>query len=422
MTDTTKSIYVFENWSAGPPRRIGILYVDHIKGGEHLSFEYDPDYLRNGDSRVVLDPDLSFYPGRQYAGNKPYFGFFSDSAPDRWGRMLIKRREAIIARNEGRKPRTLTETDYLLGVYDETRMGALRFSLDDGATFLSDDRSDAAPPFTTLRQLEEAARNFEKNEDPFNDKWLKQLLVPGSSLGGARPKATVRDTDGSFWIAKFPSKHDENDSGAWEKVTHDLAVLAGLNVPPAKLQKYSSSGSTFLVKRFDRCGSQRIHFMSAMTALGESDGASSADGVSYLQIADFIRSNGCCPADDLIELWKRVVFNMAVSNTDDHLRNHGFLLTKNGWRLSPAYDVNPNPGGEMLALNVNEESNLIDFEIALDAARYFGIPSDAGRKLAEEICDAVSLNWEGFAKRCGISRDNIELMRPAFPEKGKQIK
>ena len=412
--NNSKTIYVFENWSSVIPQRIGFLYVDNIKGTEHFSFEYDENYINAGKSRTVLDPDLVFYSGRQYVTGKANFGIFSDSSPDRWGRLLIKRREELTAKKEGRKPASLGESDYLLGVYDETRMGALRFSLDDGETFLSDDKTDAAPPFTTLRTLEEAAREFEKNEDPLNDKWLNQLLKPGSSLGGARPKASVRNADGSLWIAKFPSKHDENDTGAWEKVTHDLAALAGLNVPPSKLQKFSSYGSTFLVKRFDRRLSGRIHFSSAMTMLGQVDGASAAEGAGYLQIAEFLRSNGSCPQEDLIELWKRIVFNMAVSNTDDHLRNHGFLLDDNGWRLSPLYDVNPNPSGEMLSLNVSEESNLIDIDLAVETARFYGIAKDKAKTIAADICDTVSKNWERLAKNCGISRGNIELMRPAF--------
>ena len=370
--------------------------------------------MESDNDRFVLDPDVAFVRGRQFINDKVNFGIFSDSAPDRWGRLLIKRREELIAKREGRKPKSLTESDYLLGVYDETRMGALRFSLDDGETFLSDEKTDAAPPFTTLRTLEEAAREFEKNEDPFNEKWLNQLLIPGSSLGGARPKATVRDVDGSLWIAKFPSKHDDNDTGAWEKVTHDLAALAGLNVPPSKLQKFSSYGSTFLVKRFDRRLSQRIHFASAMTMLGEVDGASAASGAGYLQIADFLRSKGGYPQGDLIELWKRIVFNMAVSNTDDHLRNHGFLLGDKGWRLSPMYDVNPNPSGDMLSLNVSEESNMIDIDLAVDTARYYGISTSDAKNLAAGSCNTVNRNWERLAKEYNISRGNIELMSPAF--------
>lgn len=287
------------------------------------------------------------YNGRQFVPlDKAMFGFFADSCPDRWGRVLMKRREAAQAKKEDRKPRELREIDFLLGVYDESRMGALRFKLEENGPFLSDDKGMATPPWANLRTLEEAARAFDKDENALDEKWLKQLIGPGSSLGGARPKATVQGIDGALWIAKFPSKHDEVDSGAWEMVTHDLAVMCNLDVPEAKLEKFSKLGSTFLVKRFDRDGEKRIHFASAMTMLGKTDGASGSDGTSYLDIASFIKSNGAAPNKDLKELWKRIVFNMAVSNTDDHLRNHGFLLTSDGWRLSPLYDVNPSLYGD----------------------------------------------------------------------------
>ncbi len=414
MNNEYKMIGVFENWSSEKPKHIGNLYAEVIRGSEHFSFEYDQDFLADYKNSPVLDPDLYYYSGRQYLSEKKNYGIFSDSSPDRWGRLLIKRREEIEAKREGRKPKSLMESDYLLGVYDETRMGALRFSLDGGNTFLSDEKNAAAPPWVTLRALEEASLEFEKNEDPLNDKWLNQLIKPGSSLGGARPKATVQDVDGSLWIAKFPSKHDENDTGAWEKVTHELARLCGLDVPPSKLEMFSTSGSTFLVKRFDRNGSRRIHFSSAMTMLGKTDGTPSADGAGYLQIADFIRSNGNNVKRDLVELWRRIVFNMAVSNTDDHLRNHGFLLTDKGWHLSPLYDVNPNPSGETLSLGVSEESSLIDIDLAVETSSFYGISFTEAKKAASEICTTVEQNWERLAKHYGISHGNIELMSPAF--------
>ena len=217
----------------------------------------------------MLDPDLALYKGRQYPINKNTFGIFADSSPDRWGRVLMQRREKFLADKEGRKPRKLLDSDYLLGVYDETRMGAIRFRLDDDGPFLSDDKEAAAPPWATLRSLEEASRQFEKDENTLEEKWLRQLIRPGSSLGGARPKATVQAVDGSLWIAKFPSKHDDNNTGAWEKVTHDLARMCGLDVPESRLETFSKLGSTFLVKRFDRDGERRIHFASAMTMLGK---------------------------------------------------------------------------------------------------------------------------------------------------------
>lgn len=409
-----KTIYVYENWSGDTPMRLGILYVDQARGSEQYAFEYDEAWLATSRFAYVLDPDLSLYKGRQYPIDKKTFGIFADSAPDRWGRLLMQRREKLIADKEGRKPRKLLDSDYLLGVYDETRMGAIRFCIEDGGPFLSADREMAAPPWARLRNLEEASRQFEKDESSVENKWLRQLIGPGSSLGGARPKATVQAVDGSLWIAKFPSKHDDNNTGAWEKVVHDLARMCGLNVPESRLETFSKLGSTFLVKRFDRDGSRRIHFASAMTMLGKTDGASSDDGTSYLEIASFLRSNGAAPKSDLVELFRRIVFNMAVSNTDDHLRNHGFILTRTGWRLSPLYDVNPIPYGEYLSLNVSEEDNTIDFDLAIDTAGYYGISDKEAKKIVEEISANVRDNWERIAVLYKLSRDSIERMRPAF--------
>ena len=221
-------IYVYKDWDAAIPEKIGTIYVEGGKGKEVISFEYDNAWLENVDTSLIFDPDLMLYKGRQYAPlDKSMFGIFADSCPDRWGRLLMKRREAIIAKKEERKPKRLTDIDFLLGVYDETRMGGLRFSVTEDGPFLSDDRELATPPWTTLRKLESASLAFEKNEDGMEEKWLKQLLAPGSSLGGARPKASVSAPDGSLWIAKFPSKHDDINVGAWEMVVHDLAVMCG---------------------------------------------------------------------------------------------------------------------------------------------------------------------------------------------------
>lgn len=372
-------------------------------------------WLTNKRDNFVFDPDLSFYRGRQYTPlDKTMFGVFADSCPDRWGRLLMKRHEAILAKKEERKPRRLTDLDFLLGVYDKTRMGALRFSLSESGPFVSDDKDLATPPWTTLRKLESASLAFEKNEDGMEEKWLKQLLAPGSSLGGARPKASVSAPDGSLWIAKFPSKNDDVNIGAWEMVAHDLAVLCGLDVPEARLESFSKIGSTFLVKRFDREGSRRIHFASAMTLLGKNDGANAADGSSYLELASLIRKYGDTPKKDLQELWRRIVFNMAVSNTDDHLRNHGFILSKEGWRLSPAYDVNPNADGDVLSLNVDTNNNLIDFDLALSVAKLYEMPQKQALEDLNEIRNTVEASWKKLAQNYGINRSEIESMSPAF--------
>lgn len=411
-----KIIYVYDDFSDGSPLLIGKLYVSVIKGGENYSFEYDAEWLTKNKMKVSLDPQLQPFVGRQFPMGKNIFGLFADASPDRWGRVLMNKRERFIAGREGRKPRKLYDSDFLLGVYDETRMGGIRFKLNPNGPFLSDDKETATPPWAYLRTLEEASRNFENDESGMTDQWLNQLIKPGSSLGGARPKATVIDTNGRLWIAKFPSKNDESDTGAWEKVVHDLAKLCGLNVPESELEKFSKLGSTFLVRRFDRDGERRIHFASAMTLLGKTDGASAEDGTGYLDIASFIKAYGSNPKADLLELWKRIVFNMAVTNTDDHLRNHAFLFSENGWSLSPLYDVNPVPYGNELSLLVNDEDNSISAKLAIDTASRFGIQKNDAENIAEGIFSVVRDNWERLAKEYGLSRGQIEYMRPAFDE------
>lgn len=414
MVSKEKTIFVYDDFSGQNPMRIGTLYVNSMKGGESYSFEYEREWLKKTSLRFTLDPELMPYAGRQYPVGKTTFGLFSDSSPDRWGRVLMNKRERILAEKEGRKPSKLYDSDYLLGVYDETRLGGIRFKTDMNGAFLSDDKDTAAPPWATLRTLEEASRNFENDDSGLSEKWLNQLIKPGSSLGGARPKATVIDTDEQLWIAKFPSKNDENDTGAWEMVTHNLAELCGLRVTEAKLEKFSALGSTYLVKRFDRILKKRVHFASAMTLLGKTDGASAVDGTSYLEMAAFIKSYGAQPKEDLIELWRRIVFNMAVTNTDDHLRNHAFILTETGWSLSPLYDVNPVPYGDELSLNVNAEDNSISVELAVETAVRFGISETDAKMYAKEILGIVRENWEKQAVRCGLTRRPIEEMRPAF--------
>lgn len=407
-------IYVYEEFSGDLPALMGILYTDLLRGREHVSFEFDREWLKKTGMRFFIDPDLGLFPGRQYPVGKAMFGMFADASPDRWGRTLMDRKERFTADREGRKPRKLNDSDYLLNVYDESRMGALRFRQDPDGPFVSNDQEMAVPPWVTLRSLEEASRNFENEETTMQEKWLNQLIRPGSSLGGARPKATVRDPEGSLWIAKFPSHKDDYDVGSWEKTACDLAGLCGLNVSEAKLEKFSRNGGTFLTKRFDRRGKKRIHFASAMTMLGKTDGASAAEGASYLDIASFLKSYGARPKEDLIELWKRIVFNMAISNTDDHLRNHGFLLMKEGWRLAPLYDVNPVPYGDTLSLMVDETRNEISIPLAVAAAAHYGIPEKDAEMTAQKICRTVREHWARAAAANGLSREACNYMRPAF--------
>ena len=408
-----KKIYVFADFLSFSNELVGTMYVSQTRGKEFYSFEYNENWLEH--KKILLDPDLQLYKGRQYiTDDKNIFGVFADSCPDRWGRRLMKRREEIRAKREGVKPEKLLESDYLLGVYDKARMGGFRFKTELEGNFLSDDKEFATPPWTSLRELEQASIAFENDTDSLNEKWLKQLLAPGSSLGGARPKASVMAQDGSLWIAKFPSKHDDFNSGAWEMVAHELAAMFELNVPEAKIERFSKLGTTFLVKRFDRKGSQRVHFSSAMTMLGKKDGADMADGSSYLEIVSFLKANGVRPQADLVELWKRIVLSMAVSNTDDHFRNHGFILSKDGWELSPLYDVNPDIYGEYLSLNVDSYNADISFDLAIESAKYYGLDKDEAVRLVALIKDIVRNNWQKLAKKYGIGRSEIDRMKAAF--------
>ena len=414
---STRKIYVFECWTSEHTSLMGCLYSETLRGKENCSFEYDTDWLKRHANQSFLDPDLQLFHGWQYTPmDKTLFGIFSDSCPDRWGRLLMRRKEAILANREKRKPRTLMETDYLLGVHDESRMGAIRFAMQPEGPYLSCDSDMAAPPWVTLRELEAASLSFELDEDHLNDRWLKQLLAPGSSLGGARPKASVRDTAGNLWIAKFPSHHDEQNTGAWEQVSHELAKQCGLRVPESRLERFSRVGSTFLVKRFDRLNGKRIHFSSAMALLGKKDGDDAENGNSYLDLAEFITAYGASPEEDLTELWKRIVFSMAISNTDDHLRNHGFLLTRQGWHLSPLFDVNPVPYGESLSLNVSLDDARIDTELAIEVAPFFGIKKDSALEMSKKILKTVKTLWRPVAEECGLDRGSQKEMAHAFAE------
>lgn len=411
-----RKIYVYAHWHPLPtPTLMGYLYATQLRGKEIFAFEYNKSWLKT--QTQLLDPDLYSFSGRQYLNDtKPNFGLFTDSSPDRWGRLLMRRREAAMARQEQRKPQALYKTDYLLGVYDRHRMGALRFALELKGPFLHDNQAMAAPPFTSLRELEQASLRLESEDSP-NDpdylKWLNMLMAPGSSLGGARPKASVIDPHQHLWIAKFPSTHDDRDVGAWELIVHRLAQKAGINVADAFAERYHSRHHTFITKRFDRIGAARIHFASAMTLLGYTDGNDHQDGVSYLQLAEFISRHGVNVEENLAALWRRIVFNMAVANTDDHLRNHGFLLTPQGWTLSPAYDLNPNENGTGLKLNINETENALDVELALEVAPFFRLAHPTARNIVEEVKQAVK-QWEQVATEVGIGRNEQERLRSAF--------
>ncbi len=399
------------------PVLMGVLKAEFTRGKEIFSFSYSEDWLKSSYSQI-LDPELQLYSGSQYAKDeKQNFGVFLDSSPDRWGRVLMKRREAAMARSDKRPERTLRESDYLLGVFDCHRMGAIRFKEDPDGPFLNDNKTLASPPWTSIRELEQISLKLEDdnaNEDPEYLKWLNMLINPGSSLGGARPKASVVDDKKNLWIAKFPSKSDIKDIGGWEMVTNELARNAGLNVAVSKIQKFSSKYYTFLTRRFDRTNTgERIHYASAMTMLGYVDGNNFQDGVSYLEIVDFLTRNGANIESDLRELWQRIVFNIFVSNTDDHLRNHGFILTEKGWILSPAFDINPNEDGAGLSLNISLDDNSLDLDLAVEVAEYFRLTDEEAIRIIEDIRRSVK-SWKSVANKYQLPRSEQELMDKVF--------
>ncbi|GAB5538209.1 MAG: HipA domain-containing protein [Salibacteraceae bacterium] len=412
-------ILVYADWvGLGGPQLLGVLSTQRLRGKELFAFEYDNAWLKSQNVQL-LDPDLQLYGGKQYLNDsgKTNFGLFLDSSPDRFGRVLMRRREAALARSEERTEQPLFVTDYLLGVYDGHRMGALRFKINDDGPFLDDRVDMATPPWSSIRTLEQASLKLEEEnvvDDPEYLRWLNMLMAPGSSLGGARPKASVLDPDGQLWIAKFPSKNDKDDVGAWEKVTHVLAVQAGIDIADAKAQVFSNKSHTFLTKRFDRTDNGgRIHFASAMTLLGYTDGADHSEGASYLELADFITNQGAQPTSDLKQLWRRIVFHICVSNTDDHLRNHGFLLTPKGWKLSPAYDINPNETGTGLTLNINEHENALDINLAMEASPYFRLSEKEALSIVTEVKSATA-NWHLAAEKLGSAKAQRMLKVRAF--------
>ena len=415
-------IEVYRDWTvAEEPQRLGTLRVRRGRTDELFDFTFDDAALSDPRlARHALDPDLGLFRGPQFPkGGRTAFGVFKDSSPDRWGEMLIRRRFDRDKR-AGTIPANsrLGKSDYLLGVHDAFRSGALRYKLNVDGPFLDDRDGNAAPPFVRLRELEAASRAIETDvdeDDPAVDDWLRLLLAPGASLGGARPKATVVGLDKHLWIAKFPSAKDRYDVGAWEFVVQRLAEKCGLLVPGTELRTFAGPEHTFLVRRFDRRASgERIHFASAMTLTGHVDGDGAANGASYLEIAEVIASQGAAPREDLAELWSRIAFNVMVSNTDDHLRNHGFLLTENaGWRLSPAYDMNPVPGSTGLALNIDESDNALDLDLVRSVAPYFRIKDDEATAILTRLASAVA-TWRAVADSLGIRRAEQNDMADAF--------
>ena len=395
-----KRIEVFISECDGD-RRIGTLEYDELRGKEVSSFELDEDFVLH-PSVSFFGPDIGLFRGKQYPTLSFGFGLFQDAAPDSWGRKIIRRRE---------KRGNLRESDYLLGVFDLTRVGALRFKIEGSDTFVNADGDNPAPPWTTLRTLEDSSRRFE--EDDTDESALAVLLRPGTSLGGARPKASVTAPDGSLWIAKFPSKEDDYDAGAWEYLVHILAEKSGIRVPEARAQKFSKTGTTFLCRRFDREGAHRKPFASAMTMLGCEDRQEDGNG-TYIDIAGFLMQHGANPDADIPELWRRMAFSLLVSNTDDHLRNHGFVSEKGRWRLSPAYDLNANvKRPQSLSLELDAGVPIESVDTLLDAAEYFRLGKEEAIEELERIRSVVS-QWRDVAVRLGIPRREQEEMSVCF--------
>lgn len=394
----------------GASHLVGRLWARARRNKESATFEYDPGWLQHA-ARFSLEPALALGPGPFHTpADAPMFGAIGDSAPDRWGRALMRRMERRRAERDKQTPRTLQEIDYLLLVDDEARQGALRFAEREGGPFLREAGVKRIPPLVELPRLLSAAEHVMEDKDTDED--LRLLFAPGSSLGGARPKASVIDKDGHLAIAKFPRKDDEFDAVRWEAVALALANRAGIIVPVGRVETVVNK-SVILLHRFDRHGTHRIPFLSAMSMLGSRDNESR----SYLEIVDALRQHGAAPKEDMHALWRRLVFNILISNTDDHLRNHGFLYDgPNGWRLSPAYDLNPAPTDikpRILATAINEDDNTASLVLAMEVAGYFELDADAARDIAAQVGNAVS-DWRAEGARHGLDKAEIDRMASAF--------
>jgi serine/threonine-protein kinase HipA len=401
----------------GVPHLVGRLWARLRKGRESATFEYVPAWLVH-PARFSLEPALALGPGPFHtAADTRMFGAIGDSAPDRWGRALMRRMARRRAEREGQAPRTLHEIDYLLFVDDEARQGALRFAEREGGPFLSEEGVTRIPPLVELPKLLSAAERVMDERDTDED--LRLLFAPGSSLGGARPKASVRRNDGHLAIAKFPRRDDEYNTVLWEAVALALAKKGGIAVPESRLELVGGK-PVLLLRRFDRDGARRIPFLSAMSMLGSRDNETR----SYLEIVDALRQHGAAPREDMEALWRRLVFNILISNTDDHLRNHGFLYEgRDGWRLSPAYDLNPVPVDikpRILTTAINEDDNTASLGLALEVAGYFELDAGRAREIAAQVGKAAS-KWRDEAARVGLTKPEIDRMASAFEHRDMEM-
>ena len=386
------------------PQEIGTLGYEHVRGKDHFVFGYSRQWLKQHGG-ILLSGDLMNIPSLQHPrGNDNVFGFVKDSFPDRWGRLLLDRRERLTAQQEGRPKRLLTDYDYLIGIEDFTRMGGIRYKEEEGDDYLNSNAKYLVPPIERLHELCDACHEIELAEERNvlpEQRWLDQLIDPGTSLGGARPKANVIDTDGKLYVAKFPSKKDLENTELIEHFSHQLAAKAGINVAKTRTIKISKDRDLLLSERFDRTAEgRRIHFASAMSLLGLDDGAGSSTGNGYLDIVDFIL-RGCTDVrQNLRELYRRAAFNVMFGNTDDHFRNHGFLLTPKGWTLSPAYDINPGAKSyQCLLINsYTEESNI---NALLSASESYMLEHQEASEIIEEVCAAIK-DWRKTATELQI--------------------
>lgn len=412
-----KTLYVYACFDWLPaPQLMGELGDESLRGSDTYSFRFDEEWLRKQGS-LFISADLRNYPGMQYTlPGRDIFGCFSDALPDRWGRLLLSRREQILASEEQRPVHRLTSFDYLTGIDDFSRMGALRFKLSPDDDYINTTGSLRIPPLADIKALVAASHEVERSEEKNTlpeKHWIQQLVNPGSSLGGARPKAGVLDNDGRLCVAKFPSRNDDYDVALWEHLCHLLAREAGITVADTSVLSVGERHHVFLSRRFDRTyDGRRRHFASAMTLLGLSDGCNAATGNGYLDIVDFILQH-CCEVEwNLRQLYRRVAFNIAVGNSDDHFRNHGFLLTSRGWTLAPAYDMNPTLNKSQ-SLLINRSSNAADLGLLLESSDEYMIPRDEGLGIIQEVLKAVA-KWQTIARRLKIPQREIDYFSDVF--------
>lgn len=411
-----KRLYVYADFDwLDEAELMGELTCDTVRGNETYGFSFAREWLaQHGD--VFFGEDLHNYPGVQYTSpEKDIFSCFSDALPDRWGRTLLNRREQIVASEEKRPVRRLNSFDYLVGIDDESRMGGFRFSEIPGGKYINCDASLRVPPLANVSELMQAAHEIEASEELHvlpSKRWLMQLLHPGTSLGGARPKATVKDDDGNLAVAKFPSRKDDYDVALWEHFCHVMGRKAGINVADTHVVS-GGRYNILLSKRFDRTGAgRRKHFASALTLLGLNDGDNASTGCGYTDIVDFIVRCGCDVKNNLEELYRRVAFNIMVGNSDDHFRNHGFILTQKGWELSPAYDINPTLYEEH-SLLINRETNKSDLDILLKSAGEYMLSADVAARIIAEVKTSMK-TWRGEAAKLKLSRRDADMFAPRF--------